>query len=368
MRVVLFKVNHLGDSLVFLPVVQALRRRFPSWRITVITAEPERALYAGDLPPEQIWTAPDRVTFNHSWRRPWRFAYWLLKIRRAQPDACLLSYDQGNAAHLLALFSGAPRRIGAIMAFNHFRRPVTDVVERPPSGKIAEWNWAMAGALARLGGATDWPATPPPPDLSHLTGGAARERDLVVIHAGARAEIRRWGADRMAAVGRKLVTAGYRVVWVDRPDTTLANFPAEFTRVTCSTLPEFAQLLARASLFLCNNSGPMHLANALGTPLVLVSGFSSYDWDPYWHRDRCTVLRHPTLACIACEDSSAGTYHCANLAAPLACLNYWTVDAVTEACLRALKVGTGGPPVRATSDRNDRQTGAPGGRALPPQT
>lgn len=337
MRVVLFKVNHLGDSIVFLPVVQALRRRFPDWRLTVITAEPERPLYAADLPAEQIWTAPDRVTFNHSWRRPWRFAAWLGKLRREHPDATLLSYDQGNAAHLLAWFSGARRRIGAHMAFSHFRRPITEAIDRPASGKIADWNWAMARALAQLSGAADWPATPPPPDLSHLTGRLAREPGLVVIHAGARAVIRRWGAERMAAVGRQLAAAGHRVVWIDRPDTQVAALPAEFIRADCATLPDLATLLARASLFLCNNSGPMHLANALGTPLVLVSGSSSYDWDPYWHRERCTVLRHTTLPCIACEDSSAGTEHCANQGAPLACLHHWTVDSVTTACLQALR-------------------------------
>jgi ADP-heptose:LPS heptosyltransferase len=357
MRVVLFKVNHLGDSLVFLPVVQALRRRFPDWRLTVITAEPERALYAADLPPEQIWTAPGRVAFNHSWRRPWHFMRWWWQLRRERPDACLLSYDQGNAAHLLAWFSGAPRRIGAIMPFNHFRRPVTDVVDRTASRKIADWNWAMAGALVRLAGAADWPATPPPPDLRHLTGAVTREPGLVVIHAGARATIRRWGADRMATVGRRLAAAGHRVVWIDRPDTPLAEFPAEFTRATCDTLPALAQLLARASLFLCNNSGPMHLANALGTPLVVISGPSSYDWDPYWHRERCTVLRHTALPCIACEDSAAGTEHCANLAAPLACLHHWTVASITTACLHALQAPSPGSATPATTaDPHTRRT------------
>ena len=71
MRLVLFKVNHLGDNVVFLPVVQAIRRLRPDWRLTVITAAPERPLYLADVPGERFWTPPDRLSFHHAWRRPW---------------------------------------------------------------------------------------------------------------------------------------------------------------------------------------------------------------------------------------------------------------------------------------------------------
>ncbi len=332
MRVILFKVNHLGDNLVFLPVAQALRRRFPAWQLTVITVESERSLYAADLPRERIWTAPGRIAFNHNWRRPWQLLHWWWRVRRVKPDACLLSYDQGNSAHLLAWFSGARIRIGAHMPFVHFRRALTHAVGRTASRKIADWNWAMGRELALAAGATDWPESPPPPDLRHLTGTVAREPGLVVIHAGARATIRRWGAERMAEVGRRLAADGHRVVWIDRPDTHVATLPPGVQRVACDALPELARLLARAALFLCNNSGPMHLANALGTPLVVVSGPTSYDWDPYWHQERCSILRWTELPCIACEDSGVGTEHCVNRATPLACLHHWTVEAVAAAC------------------------------------
>lgn len=342
MRVVLFKVNHLGDSLVFLPVVQALRRRCPDWRLTVITAEAERPVYAGDLPPERIWTAPGRTVFNHSWRRPWRYAAWWSRLRDERPDACLLSYDQGNAAHLLAWQSGAPVRIGAHLPWLHFRRALTHAVDRPPSARIADWNWAMAAALVRLGGRDGWPDTPPPPDLRHLGGGVPREPRLVVIHAGARAAIRRWGAERMAAVARLLVADGCRVAWVDRPDSRLPAPIPGVEPVAPGTLAELAGLLARASLMLCNNSGPMHLANALGTPLLVISGPSSRDWDPYWHRERNRVLRMPGLDCIGCEDSAAGTETCANVARPLACMEYWTPELVAAECRARLAAGTVG--------------------------
>jgi len=346
MRVVIFKVNHLGDNVVFLPIVQTLRRRFPDWRVTVITAEPERSLYTADLPPERIWTAPDRVHFNHSWRRPWRFARWLARLRAERPDACLLSYDQSNTAHLLAKWSGARHRIGATLPYLRVSNSLSRVVNQTPAQKIADWNWAMARALVADLAAGDFPSTPPVPDIRHLVSGPIMQRGPVVIHAGARSTIRRWGAARMTQVAERLVADGRQLVWIERPDAPLEKIPPGVIVRRCDTLADLAQTLAGASLLLCNNSGPMHLANALGTPLVVISGPSSRDWDPYWQPDRTTVLRHVQLPCIACEDSNLGTDVCANTAAPRACLDYWSVDAVTAACRQQLQTGdTGKEPV-----------------------
>lgn len=337
MRLVLFKVNHLGDNVVFLPVVQAIRRLRPDWRLTVITAAPERPLYLADVPGERIWTPPDRLSFHHAWRRPWVWAGWLARLRRERPDAILLSYDQCNSAHLLARCSGAPVRVGARQPFLKVRGSMTVEVARPASLKIVDWNWAMGRALFAALGEPGWPDAPPPPALGHLTGPeAARRERLVVIHAGARNEIRRWGAERMATVGAHLREDGWRVVWVGRPDAALPERARGLELRPCTSLAELAELLGRASLFLCNNSGPMHIASALGTPIVAVSGPSSRDWDPYWHADRHRILRMPGLACIACEDSGVGTERCANLAAPSICLHHWTVDAVTGVCREVL--------------------------------
>jgi ADP-heptose:LPS heptosyltransferase len=341
MRVVLFKVNHLGDNVVFLPIVRELRRRFPLWRITVVTAEAERPLYASTLPAERIWTAADRETFNRSWRRPWQLAAWWRRLRLERPDAVLLSYDQSNTAHLLAKFSGASVRIGATLAFLRVRGSLTHVINQRPAQKIADWNWAMGRCLVTALGAdaSVWPEFPPAPDLTHLspTRSYPRHSGPVVIHAGARSVVRRWGAERMLSVAQRLLAEGHPVVWIDRPDTDVSNLPPGIAKHPCTSLTELTTLLANARLFLCNNSGPMHVANALGTPTVMISGASSYDWDPYWHRERTTLLRHATLPCIACENSNLGTDICTNTATPLACLNHWSVDAVTAACRAQLR-------------------------------
>ena len=48
MKLLVFKLNHLGDNVVLLPGLQALRARFPDWQLTIITTPELRALYAAE--------------------------------------------------------------------------------------------------------------------------------------------------------------------------------------------------------------------------------------------------------------------------------------------------------------------------------
>jgi ADP-heptose:LPS heptosyltransferase len=336
MRIVVFKLNHLGDNLVFLPGLQALRAHFPDWRLTIITTPAERVLYEQLTPADEILTG-EKLRFDKCWQRPWELAAWWGRIRFRRPDACLLGFDQANVPHLLARSSGAAIRVGGNL--EHIRLPhtLTHEVPMPASGLVADWNWELARTLLRVAGGVELAATPPPPDLSHrlLALPAPAARPQIVIHAGSSREFTRWPTDRFVQLATRLA-ADHEVVWVDRPETAGAALPATVRRVAPGSLREFATLLAGADLFLGNNSGPMHLANALGCPGVVVTGASALGWNPYWYRERWTVLRHPSLPCQPCERPDKVTLVCTNTAAPFACLQYWTVDAVEAACRETL--------------------------------
>jgi ADP-heptose:LPS heptosyltransferase len=335
MRVVIFKFNHLGDNLVFLPVVQTLRAVRPHWKITLLTTPNEAQLYAAAVPAKDILTT-GKLQFDKCWRRPWELLAWWRRIRLRRPDACLISFDQANIAHLLARHSGARVRIGANLQHIRIAGSLTHETPQPANQKPADWNWAMGlDLLIALEGpdaARDWPTTPPPPDLSHLIDAtpARSTRPRIVIHAGSSRPLTRWDPTHFATVGARF-TSTHEVIWIERPETAALLDPA-IRRAAPTNLREFVTLVAGADLFLGNNSGPMHLANALGTPGVVVTGLSAIGWDPYWHRDRWTVLRPTHLACAPCESAHKSVLTCANLAAPLACLHHWTPDVVAAAC------------------------------------
>lgn len=337
MNLVILKFVQLGDNVVFVPVVQALRERFPGWRLTLLTTPREAPLYAPWIAPGELLTAP-QLRFNSSWRRPWEFARWWARVRSRRPDACLVSFDQGNVAHLLARHSGAPVRVGAALPHVRIRHSLTHDVRLPADATVAGWHWAMARTLvdAAGGDTSGWPATPPRPDLRHLTGGAGRRNPRrVVIHAGSNQEVTRWPLGRFAQVAGRLAR-DHDVVWIDRPETAAAALPAGVRRVAPASLADLATLLAGAGLFLGNNSGPMHLANALGGAGVVVTGPSAAAWNPYWHPERWRVLRHPTLPCAPCEWADRFTHECSLAGDPLACLRFWTPEVVEQHCREML--------------------------------
>jgi ADP-heptose:LPS heptosyltransferase len=337
MNLALFKFVQLGDNVVFLPVVQTLRARFPDWRITLFTTPQESALYSSVLPAADIFACP-QAKFNSSWQRPWELAAWWMRLRARRPDACLVSFDQGNAAHLLARHSGARVRVGARIAHVRIGGSLTHHVPIPADGCVASWHWAMARELARAHGHEDWPDSPPPPDLSALITPLPRSAPRrVVIHAGSNQAFTRWPLERFADVAARLARDA-EVIWVDRAETAAAPLPPTVQRHTPASLRDLISLLASADLFLGNNSGPMHLANALALRGVVVTGPTDRGWDPYWFRERWTVLRHPTLPCVPCEwkEQFRLIRDCALTTDRLACLRHWTVDAVETACRRAL--------------------------------
>jgi ADP-heptose:LPS heptosyltransferase len=334
MNLAIFKTSYLGDSVVFLPVVQTLRRRFPEWRITLLTDERVAPLYSADIAKADLLTAAPDV-LGRAWRQPLEFARWWATLRDRKIDASLVSYDQSSTVHALAWLAGGYPRAGGAGLRTRLQRTLTHGVAWRNGWSIAQWNWEIARALLTALGETEWPPEPPAPDLSHLVTGVARVPGRIVIHAGSKWTHTRWPLARFAEVAGRLAR-DHDVCWINTPETRDAILSPNVKTFESADLGTLAQLLASAALFLGNNSGPMHLANALGVPLVVVSGPSNYTWDPVWHRHLVKVLRHPALACLPCEHIHQTFARCTNDAAPMACMEYWIPDAVEAACRTAL--------------------------------
>ena len=335
MHLLIFKVNHLGDNVVFLPVVQTLRRLYPDWRLTVVTAPHVAALYRADVKAAELLLAkPDR--FNSAWQRPWELAAWAARFKARRFDAALVSYDQGSVAHWLAKFTGAPVRVGAAGLKIRLQNTLSQEVALAPDWSMAQWNWETTRALvARLDPANHWPATPPAPDLSHLVQGIHPQPGRIVVHAGSKQAHTRWPLERFVELADRL-SRQFDVLWIDTPETRGAILPQRIARRETQTLADLVMGIAGAQLFVGNNSGPMHLASALGLQGVVISGPSAYAWDPAWHAAQFQILRTPGLACLPCEQGPFSPGRCLNAAEPMACLQRWSVEAVEAACMTAL--------------------------------
>ncbi|MDB6137520.1 MAG: hypothetical protein JWO94_592 [Verrucomicrobiaceae bacterium] len=331
MTILISKVNQLGDNVVFLPVVQGLRRLFPQARLIVATSPVARDLYTRCVPGAEVIMFKT-TDFNGAWKRPWKLLPLAWKWRSFRPDAVLVGDDQGNVAHLLARASEAGLRIGPRLDLIRANGLLNHRVPLDLSRHVAEQNWGMARQLAELLGGT-LPEQPPAPDLSGLINPTTPADTDIVIHAGASRAYKRWPLERYAQLANTLATS-HRVTWIDQGDDH--GLQPAVRRFKQGDLGSFVTLLAGARLFIGNNSGPMNIASALGTPSVIFNGPSTPNWDPAWHEEHFTLLTDPSLPCQPCDKLTHPVNACQNLREPMACMNRWSVEAVAAKALAVL--------------------------------
>jgi ADP-heptose:LPS heptosyltransferase len=126
------------------------------------------------------------------------------------------------------------------------------------------------------------------------------DRPFLLIHPGASAAARRYPAEHFGEVSRILRRRGWPVLLtgVEREAAIVAEASTRAPGIPClvgqTTLAQYAALIERAALVICGNTLPLHLADAVGTPLVVL--YSGTDYEEQW-RPRfvaAELLRRPT--------------------------------------------------------------------------
>ena len=162
-------------------------------------------------------------------------------------------------------------------------------------------------SLAALPAARGLPA---PAGAAGAAGAGGSERPLVVIHAGAtNGAAKRWPAAYWSWVAARLVADGVVVALAGGPeDRPLAQEIRQragrdvIDLAGATSLPALLALLERASVVASGDSGPMHLAVALGRPTVAIHGPTDPAISGPYDRSRATVVRHD----LPCSPCSAG--------------------------------------------------------------
>lgn len=338
-RILVMQLQQIGDSVIFTPALRALRRRFPESRIDLLVNRVSRELY-------RKCPYVDRVHVATEWKagpggnrlRP--LLPLLRAVRRERYDLVVSDMAQQSFKYaLIARATGAPVRAG----FNLAHRGFLHTLQVPfrPDVSWVESNLDVARAL----GATELEAREElyfdDADRAHverlLARGGAAARPLVVMHTGANWESRTWYPERWAAVGDRLQEEmGASVVFVGTPGER-AQVEAVRQRmrrpglslVGETDIPQLAALLAAADLFVGTDSGPRHMAGAVGTAHVVV--MSSQDDTDYWvgFRERERVLRSlpPCRGCFSAVCSHK------------TCMDLIRVEQVFAACRELLALG-----------------------------
>jgi lipopolysaccharide heptosyltransferase III len=315
--VLVFRVGQLGDTLVALPAIDAIRRRHPDHRLVLLTDEqpPElkRVSSWEVLGPTGWFDAVLPYRPARGWRQALTALRLLARLRRLKPDVV---YDlapersprQIRRDRFFMRLVGATRYHGGAPRLER---------GRPPDGRLPRLEPEWKRLLGIVGG------PPEPAPFRLAVPGEARRRvrqrfaDLgipedaavLAIAPGSTMPAKRWPVERFREVGQRLLSenAGLHVLVLggeeDAPlGDALCGEWGERAHNLAGALSvyESAAALTRGRGYLGNDTGAMHLAAMVGVPCVAL--FSARDhpgvWEPYGEGH--TVLRHET-DCAGCR-------------------------------------------------------------------
>jgi len=312
-RILIIKPSSLGDIVHALPVLAALRDAHPDAHIAWLANRRFVPLLENHPLLNEV-IGFDRSRFGRMWRSPrvcvefWRF---VAGLRRRRFDLAL-DLQGLIRSGLLALFSGAGQRWGFADAREGARLFYTHRVACPPGAQHAvERNCALLRALGVALERPEFPLALTDPERSAarelLTATAGRELEgFIAIVPGARWSSKRWPPESFARLIERLAAGGYppcvlRGSGADRElaATIRAACAAEAIDLTGrANLRELVGLLDLAGLVICHDSGPMHIAAALGKPIVAIFGPTNpRRTGPYC--DSAVIATHP-LPCAPC--------------------------------------------------------------------
>jgi heptosyltransferase-2 len=284
--------NWVGDAVMSLPALRAIRERFSTARISVLAKPWVADLYGRESFIDEI--------ILYSGQSPWRTGH---QLRSRRFDCAILLQNAFEAAWI-AWLARIPTRIG-------YKRDgrqllLTRAVNVPKPGQIPRHERFYYLELLRRAGIID--AMPESEEIRLGSGAVPSAKRVIGVSPGAAyGTAKRWLPERFAEAAGALATAR---------GASIALFGSKGERELCgevaqllnghqvtnyagqTTLAQFIDLASGCELFLTNDSGSMHIASALGVPTVAIFGATD-DSTTGPTGPNARVVRHP-VDCSPC--------------------------------------------------------------------
>jgi lipopolysaccharide heptosyltransferase I len=278
-RIALIKPSALGDIVHSLPVLAAVRRRFPEAYIAWVVNRAYEGLLQGH--PDLDATLPfDRVPSRRGVLEPaFNYTRFLRRLRAGGFDL-VIDLQGLLRTGLMAKASGAVRRVGLSTAREGATWFYTDIVTVPDFTAIhaVDRYWLVAEALGAAGGPKSFTVPIRAGDRAWAAERMGnRPRPWLALGVGSRWLTKRWPPEHFAELAQQAhAHFGGTFVFVGgNEDTPLAAATALRLRgpkcdlTGATTLPQLAAVLEAADVVLANDTGPLHLAAALARPVVV---------------------------------------------------------------------------------------------------
>lgn len=292
-RILVIRLDLIGDLVLSMTFVRALKRTYSGAEIDLL-ALPSSAQIVQDDPDltnvipydPNVWRRPKALAQGRNWRSAFSV---IRRLRSRRYDIAVSVF--GNWAAMLAVASGARRRVG----FGRESYPgfMTDSLAGRhwlPGERLHEVDYCLKLARAAGVAITDddriprlFVATSVRDELNTLLHdlGVRQDKPLIACHvASNNGQSKRWPIPYWATLLDRLIRElGVQVVLTGAPgDLPLIELVTRRMEQTAfnlagkTSLTQLAALLQRADIMISGDSGPMHIAAAVGTPLIAIHG------------------------------------------------------------------------------------------------
>jgi heptosyltransferase-1 len=313
LRVLVVRLSAMGDIIHGIPAIAALRRERPNlqigwlveqrWMELLCAHPPERLLPRSEMKPLVEWV---HVSDFKGWRKglasaaTWHDMTGCMREVRATKYDVALDLQGAVRSAIAARLSGAKSRVGAAEPRELPARKFYTALIATPGTHVVEHALSLASAVAGEDLTYEPPVFPRDPATEAWADRFCSSigfRRLAIINPGAGWGAKCWPAESYGQVARALADHGIAVMVNFGPDEEhLAQQVRDASEavahpVSCS-VSELIALTRRASLLVGGDTGPMHLAAALGVPIVALFGPTRPERNgPY--ATRSVVLRSP---------------------------------------------------------------------------
>lgn len=318
-RILIIKLRQIGDTLLTVPAIRAVRERYPSAFIAVLVAAGSEAMLTGNPLINEV-IVYDRTRRRESFlAKAQKEISFVREIRRRRFDL-VIDLTSGDRPALLGYLSGARYRVGSEPKKGFWGKRRLYTHRRRFDNNRSHMVEQNLDVVRQIGIDTDdrslFLAVPEEEAITIALILGPKRALRVHIHPTSNWLFKCWRDDLMAALIDRLAER-YRAEVV----LTCGPAPAEMERarrileltkhkpidlIGKTTLKQLAAISQSSDLFIGVDTAPMHIAAAVGTPVVAIFGpTGEYNWRPWGEGHSVVAKEMPCRACgrAGCEDS-----------------------------------------------------------------
>lgn len=331
-NILVCRTDKIGDVVLTLPVINVIKNHYPESKLTFLVSEYTAEIVDGHKAVDEIMIyKPNENIFRLA-----------KKIKQKKFDLAIVVFPVFKIALALWL-AGVPVRVGTGYRLFSFLFNVRVFEHRKYAQKHeVEYNLNLLKAIGIKANEIKFDIFIPDSSLEKvkkvLNENGLSEGSYIIIHPGSKGSARDLKPSKFKELAQKLSDFGFKIIITgSESEKELTKFVSDglknvYDFAGLFNLKELSALIKNASIFISNSTGPIHIASAVGTPVVgfypPIKVMSPRRWGPYID-DKIIFMPNVPFECEKCIGEKCKFFDCMDLI---------NIDEVAKAIKEKLKV------------------------------